>query len=83
MVNLEIGATASSYEAYIRLFMNIITGLVVVGTIIRCLIVSSNYLSGEQPLSELGKKLKKIIFAAILCGSVPQIIRLIAVAYGS
>lgn len=82
MITLEMGASAGSYTDYIRIFMNLLTALVVVGSIFRCVAIGINYMSGEQSLDELLKKLKKVITASILCGSVPQIIRIIAVAYG-
>ncbi|WP_097006500.1 hypothetical protein [Lacrimispora amygdalina] len=81
MITLEMGASASSYTDYIRLLMNIITGLVVAGSILRCLIVGINHMSNEQPINDLIKKIKNILYAAILCGSIPQIISLIAEAY--
>lgn len=82
MVTLDMGATAGSYTDYVRLFMNLLTALVVIGSIFRCVLVGLNYMSGEQSLEELVKKIKKIVYAAILCGSIPQIIALIASAYG-
>lgn len=83
MIILEMGASADSYTDYVWLFMNILTALVIAGSIFRCVAISINYMSGEETLDELLKKLRKVITAAILCGSVPQIIRIIAVAYGS
>jgi len=82
MVNLDIGASAGSYTDYVKLFMNILTGLVVAGAIFRSTLAGLSYLSNDQPLDELLKKLRKVVIAAILCGSVPQIIKLIAVVYG-
>jgi hypothetical protein len=81
MITLEMGASASSYTDYIRLCMNIITALVVAGSIFRCLIVGINHMSSEQSISDLIKKIQKIVYAAILCGGVPQLIGLIAEAY--
>ncbi|SEU22218.1 hypothetical protein SAMN05443270_3455 [Lacrimispora sphenoides] len=82
MVNLDIGASAGSYIDYIKLFMNILTGLFIAGAIFRSVFAGLSCLSNDQPLGEFLKKLKKIILAAILSGSIPQIIRLIAEAYG-
>lgn len=81
MIILEMGASASSYTDYIKLCMNIITALVVVGSIYRCVIVGINHMSSEQSINDLVKKIKKIVYAAVLCGSVPQLIGLIAEVY--
>ena len=83
MVTLEMGASASSYTDYVRLCMNIITALVVAGSIFRCIVVGLNHMSDEKPIADLVTKIKKIVCAAILCASVPQIIGLIAKAYGN
>lgn len=82
MVILNIGASAGSYIDYVKLFMNILTGLFISGAIFRSVSAGLSCLSNDQPVDEFLKKLKKIILAAILSGSIPQIIRLIAEAYG-
>jgi len=83
MVTLEMGATAGSYTDYIKLFMNILTALVVAGSIFRAMLTGTSYLSGDQPLEEFIKKLKKIVKAGILCGCAFQIISVIAGAYAT
>lgn len=82
MVTLDMGASADSYTDYIKMLMNIVTGLALAGSILRATITGISALSGDQPLAEYIKKLKKIIYAAILCGGIPQIISLVASAYG-
>jgi hypothetical protein len=82
MVILDIGASAGSYTDYVKLVMNILTGLVVAGAIFRSTLAGLSYLSNDQSLGELLKKLRKIVIAAIMCGCIPQFIKLIAVTYG-
>lgn len=83
MVTLDIGASAGSYTDYVKLFMNILTGLVVAGSIFRSTLAGLSYMSSnDQSLGEFLKKLRKVIIAAILCGGVPQIIKFIAIIYG-
>ena len=82
MVTLDMGATADSYIAYVELFMDILTALIVVGSICRAIYVGMTCILGEQPIDDCVKKCKKIIIAAILSGRVPQIISIVAQAYG-
>jgi len=82
VVTLDIGASADSYTDYVKMLMNLITALVVAGSVFRATITGLSCMSGEQSLENFKKKLKKIIYAAILCGGIPQIFNLIAGVYG-
>lgn len=81
MVTLDMGASANSYTDYVKMLMNLITALVIAGSVFRATVTGISCLSNEQPLGDYIKKVKKIIYAAILCGGIPQILNLIANLY--